>query len=248
MGERGNNTPTLSPKARPKRFVHPEGGAGFPTDAADEEALRRIGYFEEGYPRQMYKDGEEPCEVISSEEERALGECWDVFDEALRKIGGSYRKRYKAAVNNPAKQASILDEYRTLHPALARADSWYKEREPKISELQTQAMLKLLSDQQAEDQERRAIEAKATARLAAAPAPAEARKDTPERNTWQKKLDDPIKYEWMTIPETMRALGNCSNKTVYRKLDEGKLEYHSSVKPIRVKTVSVIRLLKEKSE
>ena len=147
----------------PKKFVHPEGGVGFPKDAADEEALRKIGYFEEGYPKRMYRDSE-VREVNGSKEEKALGEGWVVFDEALCKTGGSYRERYIAAVNNPGKQASILDEYRTLHPALARADSWYKEKEPKISELQTQAMLKLLSDRQAEDRERHATEAEATER------------------------------------------------------------------------------------
>lgn len=77
---------------------------------------------------------------------------------------------------------------------------------------------------------------------------------TSERNTWQKKLADPDKYPWMTISETMQALGGCSDKTVYRYLEEGKdegravLERYSTVKPIRVKTESVKRLLAERSE
>ena len=208
------------------------------------------------YKERKWVQGKTGVIVNNAEEEKALGEGW--FDSPAKapdreaeqaEIQRSYRERFKAAVNNSAEQVRIHFEYKTLHPKAAAADdSWNSEITPLIPVLQTQAALERADARQVEDQERRAIEAKATARLAAAPAPAEARKDTPERNTWQKKLDDPIKYEWMTIPETMRALGNCSNKTVYRKLDEGKLEYHSSVKPIRVKTVSVIRLLKEKSE
>lgn len=149
----------------PKKFVNPknpEAGPAYPTDAADEETLRKIGYFEEGYPKQMYRDGEEPREVISSEEERALGEGWVVFDEALRKIGGSYRERFIAAVNNPAERASLHTEYGIQHPALARADSWYKETAPKIPVLQTQAMFNIVSDRQEKDREKRATEAEAT--------------------------------------------------------------------------------------
>ena len=149
-----------------KRFVNPEGSEAFPNEPKDEATMHELGFFEEGYPKKMYRDGQEPREVISSDEERGLGKGWVVFDEALCKIGGFYRERFIAAVNNPAEQASILAEYRTLHPALARADSWYKETAPQISELHTQAMLNLVSDRQVEDRERRAIEAKATETLA----------------------------------------------------------------------------------
>jgi hypothetical protein len=149
----------------PKKFVNsknPEAGPAYPTDAADEKTLRELGWFEEGYPKQMYRDGEEPREVISSEEEKALGEGWVVFDEALRKFGGFYHKRFEAAVNNPAEQVRILVEYYTLHPALVAADSWYKKTAQQIPVLQTQAMFNIVSDRQPEDRERRATEAEAT--------------------------------------------------------------------------------------
>lgn len=166
------NTPKVPREARhsnleirmPKKFVKPdeEGAVGYPTDPADEATLRKLGFVEEGYPKRMYRDGEEPCEVNGSEEERVLGKDWVVFDEALRKNGGFYRERFKAAVNNPAEQVRLYTEYHTLHPALAAADSWYKETAPQIPLLQSQAMFNLVSDRQAENRERRATEAEAT--------------------------------------------------------------------------------------
>lgn len=73
-------------------------------------------------------------------------------------------------------------------------------------------------------------------------------KDTPECNTWQKKLDDPKKYPWMTILETQEALGGISNSRVYALKDEGVLQVLADIKPIRITTESVILLMEGKSD
>lgn len=127
------------------------------------------------FPAWRYKErkpvkGETPVLVNNAEEEKALGPGW--FDSPTKapdrgaeqaEIQRGYRERFKAAVNNPAEQVRIHTEYRTLHPKAAAADdSWNLEMTPLIPVLQSQAMFKLVSDRQGENQERSVIKAEAT--------------------------------------------------------------------------------------
>lgn len=122
--------------------------------------------------------GETAKIVNNAEEEKALGPGW--FDSPAKapdreaeqaEIRRGYRESFKAAVNNPAEQVRIHFEYKTLHPKVAAADdSWNSEVTLMIPALQNQEALERADARQVEDQERRAIEAKATARLAAATA------------------------------------------------------------------------------
>ena len=105
----------------------------------------------------------------------------------------------------------------------------------------------------AEEQARRSPQASDEAEATEAPADNQdeqpvSPKDRPERNTWQKKLDDPKKYPWMTILETQEALGGISNSRVYALKDEGELQVLADIKPIRITTESVILLMEGKSD
>ncbi len=83
-----------------------------------------------------------------------------------------YREMFEAAVNNLAERGRIYTEYHILHPEIAAADSWCKKIAPQIPLLHSHAMFKLVSDRQAENQERSVIKAKETeAAVVADPAP-----------------------------------------------------------------------------
>ena len=117
------------------------------------------------YKERKYVEGETAKLVNNAEEEKALGEDW--FDSPAKcpdreaeqaEIQRHYRERFEAADGKPNEQASILIEYRSQHPKEAAADSWYKEVAPLIPALQSQAMVNLAADRQAEDRKRRATE------------------------------------------------------------------------------------------
>ena len=164
--------------------------------------------------------------VNSEEEEKALGEGW--FDSPAKcpdreaeqaEIQRHYRERFEAAVGNPTEQVRIHIEYRSLHPNVAAADSWHLEMIPLIPILQSQAMLDLAAKRQAEDRERRAIEAEATeAPVVADPAPR-----IPSAG---KRRDEGIEardHLIATLKESYKSLkGIRRNKRIAQSLDEQK--------------------------